>query len=273
MKIIIATVAFSLASLVVSAQKKIVAKVYPKAIVMNTSDQELILTRNSGYSTANADMYLVKDEKAKIVAYYHRRAKRIMPCENGDQYLEMQTQQTLDHTWQSAGVVVSCNPYKKTAQEDIDGFTELRELVKLNFHTQAEFDAVYERYKHLNKAFFNITAQEDKVYGGYLNLQEQLYKEYSAKAKPGEADKNQMQALVMEIEKLTDEGQYVKAHTLIGKLKDQMQPTTTQQADTWAVWMEYLDILEKNAYQSLVIIHKPFALWHLEKDLTVLQTN
>jgi hypothetical protein len=272
MKTIIATFALALTSLVVTAQKKLVADVYPGAVMINTSEESLILTRNSGYSTANAEAYLAKDPKSKVVAFYQKKAKKVMPCENGDQYLEMQSQQTNEYGLMSAGVVISSNPHKKTTHEEIGGFDELRELVKLNFHTEQEFHKVYERYKHLNHAFFNTTTEEDKVCGGFLNLQEQLYKKYTERVKSddmGEA----MEDLVARIEKLTAEGKYEDAHSLTGQLRDQMDKaaSATGHTDTWALWLEYFDILEKNAYKSMVIIHKPITQWHLESEVVVSQ--
>lgn len=273
MKTFIATFALTLTSLIVTAQKKLVADVYPGAVIMNTSEESLILTRNSGYSTANAEAYLAKDAKDKVVAYYKKKAKKVMPCENGDQYLEMQNQSTNEFGLLSAGVVISSNPYKKTTQEEIGGFDELRELVKLNMHTEDEFNKIYERYKYLNHAFFNITAEEDKVYGGFLNLQEQLYKVYIGKLKPVELSEQEMEAFVTRIDKLTEEGKYEEAHNLTGQLRDMMDKTISgkQQKDTWAVWMDYLNILEKNAYQSMVIIHKPITQWQMDNEAVVSQ--
>lgn len=76
MKTIIATFALALSSLVVSAQKRLVADIYPGAVMMNTSEENLMLTRNSGYSTANAEVYLIKDEKARVMAFYHKKQKK-----------------------------------------------------------------------------------------------------------------------------------------------------------------------------------------------------
>jgi hypothetical protein len=242
--------------------------------MMNTVEENLILTRNSGYSTVNTEAYLVKDAKTKVLAFYQKKSKKITSCENGDHYLEMQTQQNSDYGLMSAGVVISSNPYKKSPYEEIGGFNELRELVKLNFHTEDEFNKVYERYKHLNHAFFNITAEEDKTWGGFLNLQEQLYTMYSQKVKPVEMGEAEMGLLVSRIEKLTEEGKYEEAHTLTGQLRDQMDKVAPgkQQADTWNVWMEYFDILDRNAFRSLVIIHKPISQWHMENE-TILSQN
>jgi hypothetical protein len=273
MKTIIATFAFALTSLVVTAQKRLVAEVYPGAVQMHESE-ELVLTRNSGYSTANAEIYLVKDEKAKVMAFYHKKLKRsekILPCENGDQYLEVQAQQNDDHGSLSAGVVISSNPYKKTDYEDISGFDELRELVKLGYHSQEEFDKVYERYKYLNHAFFNSTSEEDKKEGGLLTVQEQLYNRYTEKVMPVDMAA-QLEAMVVSIEKLTEEGKYEEAHTLTGKLQAEMDKAATQfrQTDTWATWMEYFTILEQNAFKTMVIIHKPINQWRVD-DAIVLQ--
>lgn len=274
MKTIIATFAFALTSLVVTAQKRLVAEVYPNAVTINTSEESLILTRNSGYSTANVEAYLVKDEKNKVMAFYHKKhkkAKNIRPCENGDQYLEIQTQQqTGEYGSLSAGVVISSNPYKKTTQEGIGGFDELRDLVKLNFHTEDEFDKVYARYKHLNHAFFNSTSEKDTIDGGLLNLQEQLYKKYAEKAKPADIA-FQMEALVVKIEELTEAGKYEESHILTGKLRDLMDKPTSpvQQSDTWTVWMEYFNILEQNAYKTMIIIHKPIARWHMDEAVVL----
>ncbi|MDO1445934.1 hypothetical protein Q0590_06705 [Rhodocytophaga aerolata] len=273
MKTIIATFAFALTSLVVTAQKRLVAEVYPSAVMMHESD-EVVLTRNSGYSTANAEVYLVKDDKAKVMAFYHKKHKRsekILPCENGDQYLEVQTQQNDDHGLLSAGIVISSNPYKKTDYEDIGGFDELRELVKLGYHSQEEFDKVYDRYKYLNHAFFNSTSEEDKTEGGLLTVQEQLYKKYLEKVLPVDMAA-QLEAMVVSIEKLTEERKYEEAHTLTGKLQAEMDKAATgfHQTDTWATWMEYFATLEKNAFKTMVIIHKPISQWHMD-DAIVLQ--
>jgi hypothetical protein len=272
MKTIITTFALVLTTLLVNAQKRLVADVYPGAMMMNTADESLILTRNSGYSTANAEAYLIRDTKEKVVAFYKKKSKKVMPCENGDQYLEMQSQHTSDYGLMSAGVVISSNPHKKTPHEEIGGFDELRQLVKQNFHTEDEFKAVYERYKHLNHAFFNITAEEDKMCGGFLNLQEQLYKMYTEKINSADLDK-EMQGLVTKIENLTQEGRYEEAHTLTGRLRDQMEKATlgVGQTDTWATWLEYFNILERNSFKSIVIIHKPISQWHTADDVVVSQ--
>jgi hypothetical protein len=274
MKSIIATFALALTSLVVTAQKKLVADVYPGAFMMNTSEESLILTRNSGYSTVNTEAYLVKDAKTKVLAFYQKKSKKITSCENGDHYLEMQIQQNSDYGLMSAGVVISSNPYKKTPYEEIGGFDELRELVKLNFHTEDEFNQVYEKYKHLNHAFFNITAEEDKTWGGFLNLQEQLYKMYAQKVKPVKMGETQMELLLVKIDSLTKEGKYEEAYNLTGQLPDQLDKVATgnQQADTWNIWLEYFTILERNAFKSLVIIHKPISQWHMETE-TILSQN
>jgi hypothetical protein len=47
--------------------------------------------------------------------------------------------------------------------------------------------------------------------------------------------------------------------------------SATGHTDTWALWLEYFDILEKNAYKSMVIIHKPITQWHLESEVVVSQ--
>jgi hypothetical protein len=273
MKTLIATFALALTTLTTTAQKRLVADIYPDAVTTNTAGQDLILTRNSGYSTANAEVYLVKDEKTRVMAFYHkkqRKAEKTMPCANGDQYLEIQTQQNNDHSIRSAGVVISSNPHKKTAIEDIGGFDELRELVKSGFHPQEEFDLVYEKYKHLNHTFFNITSEEDTINGGFLNFQEQLYKAYAGKVKPVDMAA-QLEALVVNIEELTDQGKYQEAHDLTGKLRDAMEraASNTSQTDTWAVWMEYFGTLEKNAYRTMIIIHKPIAQWHTEEAIVL----
>jgi hypothetical protein len=272
MKTIIATFALAFTGLVATAQKNLVAEVYPGAVMMNTSVESLILTRNSGYSTANAEAYLVKDAKARVVAFYQKKAKKIMPCENGDQYLEMQTQQTIEYGIMSAGVVISSNPYKKTTYEEIGGFDELRELVKLNFHTEDEFNKIYEKYKHLNHAFFNTTAEEDKVCGDLLNLQEQLYNKYTKKAKPVGMD-DDLEPIIARIEKLTEEGKYEEAYDLTVRLRNHTEKAVSdaQPVDTWGLWLEYFDILEKNAFKSMIIIHKPIAQWHIESEAMVSQ--
>lgn len=270
MKTIIATFALTLTSLLVTAQKRLVADIYPDAVMMNTSEESVILTRNSGYSPANAEVYLVKDAKSKVVAHYHKKAKKIMPCENGDQYLEMQAQQTNDYGLMSAGIVISSNPYKKTTQEEIGGFDELRELVKLQFHSEKEFNQVYERYKYLNHAFFMNTSEKDELSNSSFNLQEQLYKQYIEKVKPIDMAA-QMETMVAQIEKLTEDGKLEEAHYLTGKLRDVMEKATlgVKQIDTWAVWMEYFNTLEKNAYRTMVIIHKPITQWHMEEAIVL----
>lgn len=231
------------------AQGKLVVPSYPGSEPIRTPQGDLSFKGR----TINTwqEGFLSKDEPSKIVAHYKPKAQKEIPQTDGSRLLVMDE-------WPSGGEM---GPYQacvhvfasRSAEErDLPVFERLLDNVHTGQHSQAEYDKVYAKYKHLNGAFFKLSTTKSKS-GGVQDVQEALYAEYYGKLK---ADQDALNATGKDtgkrIQELIQQGKMAEAGELMKKVSG--AATSAAKKDYWPMWLEFLEKADKEAYPSFIII-------------------
>jgi len=125
-----------------------------------------------------------------------------------------------------------CIRYYESENPDVlmAPFSQIRDLTTSSGHTKAEFNKVYNHYKHLSCRMYRQTGIES---GGPLNEMTQLVEQYKSKVQSGSS--------MM----LASEGEGVL-----------MRPVDIRQFN-WNLWLKCFDEIEQSGYKTLIEYSQP----------------
>jgi hypothetical protein len=234
---------------VLIAQGKLVVSPYPGSEAIRTPQGDLSYKTHAINSWQEG--FLSKDDASKIVAHYKPKAQKEIPQTDGSRMLVMDE-------WPSGGEM---GPYqacvhvfaRRSGQaKDLPVFERLLDNVHTGQHTQAEYDNVYAKYRHLNGAFFKLSTTKSKS-GSVQDVQEALYAEYYGKLK---ADQDALNATGKDqgkkIQELIQQGKMAEAGELMKQVSG--AATSASKKDYWPMWLEFLEKAQKESYPSFIII-------------------
>jgi hypothetical protein len=231
------------------AQGKLVVPAYPGSEPVRTPQGESTF---KGHAIENwQEGFLSKDDPSKIVAHYKPKAQKEIPQTDGSRMLVMDE-------WPSGGEMgpyqagVHVFAHRSGREEDLPVFERLLDNVHTGQHSQAEYDKIIAKYKHLNTAFFKLSTTKSKS-GHVQDVQEALYEEYYGKFK---ADQDALNAIGKDkgkkIQELIQQGKMAEAGELMKQVSG--AATAASKKDYWPMWLEFLEKANKEAYPSFIII-------------------
>ncbi len=246
----------------------LLAPVYPGAV------------RAPEYDSGRAQVWLSKDPPEKVSAWYREKLRKVPEQATGrhDWFPLLRQQEvarmlnSAGRDWtlaEDAGVDVRRHPLAHTGGDVVktrsraqpcmsDHFMTLRHLVARGVGTQADFDALCRKYAWIEDAYYRLHDPGGLRQPMDKYLLEQAEKRFAAGPRQGAAD---AEALGRRMQELMQQGRFEEAGKLMESFQGAHQASATLPADAWEQWVGHLERVARNAYRTMIRIHKDPLRW------------
>jgi hypothetical protein len=234
----------------IHAEIKLVTEPYPGSVKIAKPSGESASHRSRSAASYQI-AFLSKDDPSKVSAYYKPKAQKTLAQSDGSMIF------VIDE-WPTGGEMgpmqacVHVHVRASEKEEDLPVFEQLYLDVPLGRHSQAEYDKIHAKYRHLNSAFFNYTTTKNSS-GKTLDAHDALYAQYQQKLKGGQAVlENQAKDTGKKIQELMKQGKTAEAGELMKQVSG--SAIAASKKDLWPMWLEFLEKVEIESYPTLFVI-------------------
>lgn len=239
---------------IAAAQDKYYADPYPGAVSVTTHGSPTAIVDVYRLSpTKGAVAYLTKDDAKTVLAWYRGRLTGA----------KTQTTSAMTMLVVSESKGEATQPYGITLishtgpANDVPVFTALSQHVAPaganlpGFHSQAEYDSLHARYKHLNTALYDISDERPNGQN-YVSVGDALYERYQKQSEDAKVlSKAAQDSIAVRVQAAAMKGDMAEMQRLMKVVQ-----SGGTGVDPWDRWVELLQKLDAASYQTLIVIDK-----------------
>ena len=232
------------------------------------------------YDSGHFESFLSRDPPGKVSAWYRGRLGMAPQQATGHHdWFPLMTQQEVarilhsgHRDWtraEDAGVDVRSHPLVNSGADvewirsqtepcTSDHFMVLRDLVTRGAGTQADFDALCEKYGWIEHAYYRLYDPDGLRQPMDEHLLDQARKRLYGGAYRSAED---AEALGRRMQELVTQGRFEEAGKLMEQFQGAHEASAEVPEDAWTQWVEYLQQVADHAYPTMIRIHRHPLHW------------
>lgn len=264
------------------ARADLMASVYPGAVPANEELRE----KERYFEEA----FYVRDSIQEVVAFYEREFGPMEEVRAEEKYRNVRRQAPrfkASFEPDQIGVRAYANPHKSSFPDrptgispeqaagiqammpdrcKSDHFSSLRLMAQqLDKYDWKDFEAVCDRFDHIDRAYFQLTDQKDDR-GAYLRKDQVLLNDQQNKLGMAEPEQMDAEQMAQRIQELQQQGKFQEMAELSRKMAEQAMHgagvgSGGKPYDNWEEWVNYLERLDGYAFQTMIRINRDPSAW------------